>query len=241
MLVSVNRFTDAVCAVVPDCTVYLTGSAAAGDYRHGWSDIDMLFLTRTELTADTASALVNLRQTYADDPYIPRIEGGIVSADAFLSGAETVAVYWGTSGQRICGGYTSDCFTLAQAENWICLRGEDVRHRIPMPSPDALYAGVKRHWETIRDYAARTQNPMYRCGWMLDIARCLYTLKTGRVAAKTYAGEYALRNGWCPDADALRDALAVRYDPSRTRHITDEAIADFNAVLGDALTKGMKP
>lgn len=74
---------------------------------------------------------------------------------------------------------------------------------------------------------------------MLDIARCLYTLKTGRVVSKTYAGETALRLGWCPDEDALRDALAVRCDPTLTKWISDESIARFNAVLGEALEHPM--
>lgn len=86
MLVSVNRFADAVCRIVPDCTVYLTGSAAVGDYRHGWSDIDMLFLTSASLSEKAATSLVNLRQAYGDDPYIPKIEGGVVPFCAFLRG-----------------------------------------------------------------------------------------------------------------------------------------------------------
>lgn len=235
MLVSVNRLTDAVCGIVPDCTVYLTGSAAIGDYHHGWSDIDMLFLAPAELTAEMASALVNLRQKYADDAFIPKIEGGIVHADAFVTGSKSTAVYWGTSGQRISDSFTADCFTLAQAEHWIHLRGEDIRERITKPTVDELYSGVRRHYETIRDYAAMTSNPLYRCGWMLDIARCLYTLKTGQVTSKTYAGECALQHGWCPDETVLRDALAVRYDPTLIRQISDEAIERFNAVLGETL------
>lgn len=243
MIISVKKFADAVCEIVPDCTVYLTGSAAVNDYHHGWSDIDMLYLTTTELTEHHAETLVNLRQTMTrrepDNPYYTKIEGGIVQIDAFLAGDRFRAVYWGTSGQRITDGYTADCFTMAQADHWILLRGQDVRHRMQKPTPDALYHGVGRHYETIRDYAAMTKHPLYRCGWMLDIARCLYTLKTGRVATKTNAGKTALRLGWCPDEEVLRDALAVRHDPTLKREIPDDAILRFNKVLGDALTQPM--
>ena len=48
---------------------------------------------------------------------------------------------------------------------------------------------------------------------MLDIARCIYTLRTGRLLAKTEAGEWALENNLCPDTDALRIVLKVRRNP----------------------------
>ena len=62
-------------------------------------------------------------------------------------------------------------------------------------------------------YAQSTGRSFYSFGWMLDIARCIYTLRTGKIIAKTDAAEWALENNLCPDPDALRFALKVRRSP----------------------------
>lgn len=244
MFVSLGKFTEAIGEILPGCTVYLTGSAAMDDYREGWSDLDLLILAGNVLTQGEADALLNLRQTMAEtepeNPYYRRIEGGVIFADAFLDGDSSRTVYWGTSGQRITDGYRADVFALASMERWILLHGADLRNRMERPTPEMLYEAVKRHACTIREYGCSTKNPVYRCGWMLDTARCLYTLKTGRVATKTDAGEIALRLGWCPDPAALQDALAVRYDPVKERrNVSDSTILAFLDVLETELRRPM--
>ncbi len=244
MFVSLEKFAAEAEKILPGCTIYLTGSAAMADYREGWSDIDLLILAKDALTADHANVLVNLRQIMQaqepENPYYGRIEGSAVSLEGYLTGEVRYSVYWGTSGQRVKTGYTADVFEQASMDRWRLLCGADLRDRLEKPVPESLYHAVKKHWETVRDYGVSTKNPLYRCGWMLDIARCLYTLKTGRVISKTCAGETALRLGWCPDEEALRDALAVRYDPMRTRReISDDAVRRFNAVLEEALSHPM--
>jgi len=66
-------------------------------------------------------------------------------------------------------------------------------------------------------------------GWLLDVARGIYTLRTGKVIVKTAAGEWALENGLCPDADAMRKAVQIRKDPAK--YSNDETSADA-AVIG---------
>ena len=46
-------------------TLYLYGSAVLGDFRPGWSDLDILCLTAAPLSPDTAGRLVLLRQELA--------------------------------------------------------------------------------------------------------------------------------------------------------------------------------
>ncbi|MBR4000312.1 MAG: DUF3795 domain-containing protein [Clostridia bacterium] len=244
MFVSLRKFAAAADGIVPGCTVWLTGSASVEDYREGWSDLDLLILTEEDLTPDRAEKLLVLRQAMADrepgNPYYSRIEGGAVSADGYGTGKNCLSVYWGTTGQRIEEGCRADVFTLAAMDRWILLHGKDVRNRLEKPSPEMLYDAVKKHAGTIREHGTSTKTPMYRCGWMLDMARCLYTLKTGRVISKTGAGKTALRLGWCPDGTALRDALAVRCDPkNEERHIPDSAILGFLAVLEEELARPM--
>jgi len=244
MFVSLEKFIRAAEGILPECTAYLMGSAAMDDYREGWSDIDLLILAKVELTPEQADSLLNLRQkmleSEPENPYYRRMEGGAVSAEGFLTGRESRAVYWGTSGQRITAGYAADVFALAAMDRWSLLRGDDLRKRMRKPSPEMLYEAVKTHVGTIRQHGISTKNPIYRCGWMLDLARCLYTLRTGRVTTKTGAGETAVRLGWCPDADALRVALEVRYHPKNAdRTVPDSAILAFLEVLAEELCRPM--
>ena len=50
-------------------------------------------------------------------------------------------------------------------------------------------------------------------GWLLDIARCIYTLRTGDVIAKTQAGLRALEEHLFPDEEPLRKTLEIRQNP----------------------------
>ena len=70
---------------------------------------------------------------------------------------------------------------------------------------------------------------------MLDIARCIYTLRTGRMIAKTKAAEWALENNLCPDLRALTTALNVRRDPLKYRD--DKEILDYAETLGDPVQR----
>lgn len=66
---------------------------------------------------------------------------------------------------------------------------------------------------------------------MLDIARCIYTLRTGKIIAKTKAAEWALENNLCPDRYALTTALNVRRSPLEYRD--DKKTFDYAETLGD--------
>lgn len=75
---------------------------------------------------------------------------------------------------------------------------------------------------------------LYSFGWLLDIARGLYTLQHDAVSTKTAAGEWALAQHLCPDEDALRLALAVRHDPVR---IHEEAVLSQAEALTPAIQR----
>jgi len=61
---------------------------------------------------------------------------------------------------------------------------------------------VERHYGAIRKHAVTTDESLYAAGRLLDIARCLYTLRTGKVIARTQAGRWALEQGLAPDENA---------------------------------------
>ena len=194
------------------------GSVALDDYKHGWSDIDILVLTEEELSLQQAEELVELRETlttrFPDNVYFRKFEGGILSLEAFLDNKREQVVYWGTSGQRITDKYAFDSFCMMELlENGVLLYGEDIRSLFMIPTYTQLYEDIIRHYQLIRKYAETTRRHLYSYGWLFDIARGIYTLRTGKVIAKTAAGEWALEAGICPVPDALSKALEVRKAP----------------------------
>ena len=149
-----------------------------------------------------------------DNPYYRSFEGGMLTLSAFLTNTTDRVVYWGTSGERITDRYLFDSFGMAELiESSVLLYGKDIRKELKFPTFHELYADVKRHYETIRKYAQSTERSFYSFDWMLDIARCIYTLHTGKIIAKTDAAEWASENNLCPDPNVLRFALKVRRNP----------------------------
>ena len=205
--------------------LYLYGSAAMDDFRPGWSDIDILCLTEEPLSPEAAQPLVTLRQRMVaatGDPLYRCFEGAITSLPEFQSGQYSRVVYWGTSGERLTDRYDFDAFSRVSLLRYgRLLAGREVRGEMPLPSMDELRAAVAGHLSTIRQFAGQTGPSLYSCGWLLDIARCLYTLRTGDILPKTAAGEWALKEGLCPVEDDLRRALAVRREPARYRDDPD--------------------
>lgn len=93
----------------------------------------------------------------------------------------------------------------------------------------------RNYYDTIRKYAQKTGRSIYSFGWILDIARCIYTLRTGKIIAKTDAGEWALENNLCPVPDALKTALKVRKAPLEFKK--DELMLDYAGMLGEPIQK----
>lgn len=131
---TLKRMADAVCGLLADCgpTMYLYGSAVADDFRPGWSDLDILVLTRHPIPPSAAEKLVVLRQTMQraepEHTEYRLFEGGMLPLRAFLTGEPALAVYWGTTGQRLTDGYRLDAFGRWQLQKQgRLLAGDDLR------------------------------------------------------------------------------------------------------------------
>lgn len=238
----IKLMTDRITEILSDCepSVYLYGSVTMDDFKYGWSDIDILVLTQKTITEKQAEELVRLRQKMAeecpDNLYFCLFEGGMLSVSGFMNKTPDRVVYWGTSGQRITDSYTFDSFSMAELlENGILLFGNDIRCGLEYPAYESLRFDVERHYNAIRRYAQTTDRSLYSFGWLLDIARCIYTLRTGKIIAKTKAGEWALKNGICPVSSELEKALSVRKNP--TEYLKDVATFDYAETLGPAIQK----
>ena len=217
----ITRFTSSLHSVLGEklLSVYLYGSVTLRDYKDGWSDIDLICFSREPLLPTEADNLLMLRQTFvkaAKMPLFRKIEGAVVCLDEFLNNKYSRVVYWGTSGQRITDKYSFDVFSMFELMKYgELVFGEDIRNRFACPTYSELADGVKQHYETIRKYAKTTDESIYSCGWLLDISRCLYTLKYGEIISKTDAGKWALDEGICPCVDDMERTLKIRNDPKK--------------------------
>ena len=238
---AIKMMTSEIIAILADSkpTVYLYGSVVLDDFQLGWSDIDILVLTGREITEQQANVLVGLRQAlserYLANPYFRLFEGGMLSADAFLQGKSGRTVYWGTSGQRITDGYKMDSFGSAELlDSGILLFGGDIRPRMTYPTYEQMRDDVARHLQAARTHGVSV-------GWLLDIARGIYTVRTGKIIAKTTAGEWAAKEGLCPDSDAMQQAVKIRREPQRytkeEKTVGNAAIQRFADILEGELAQ----
>lgn len=239
---SIRKMTDAITEILAENapTVYLYGSVALGDFHFGWSDIDILVLTEKQITPEQAERLVRLRQSMTerepDNAYYRLFEGGMLPLEAFLTGTPDTVVYWGTSGQRITDRYAFDSFCRTELlDHGMLLYGKDLRGQMRRPVYTDLRADAEHHYQTVRAHGGETGRSLYSFGWLLDISRCIYTLRTGQIIAKTKAAEWALANGLCPDAAALQTALRVRDDPALFQN--DERLRRCAETLGGAVQR----
>lgn len=217
-------------------SIYLYGSVTTEDYRHGWSDIDLLVLTGAPITPEQADMLVNLRQTLAscdpDTPHYRLFEGGMLDLGSFLTGDETRVVYWGTTGQRLKTQHSFSAFDRASLlQTGQLLLGRDVRRHIEMPTYEDIRAGVAGHLRSIQEHGTGSRS-IYAYGWLLDIARGMHALLNGRMATKTDAAQWALDERLCPCPAELSMALTVRRQPELIR---DPAVLDYAEGLTEAI------
>ena len=197
--------------------IWLYGSVTMDDFRPGWSDIDFVALTESEITEVQAERLLMLRQVLTEredgTPYFRSFEGIIANVAEYRSGAFRRLVYWGTSGQRITDTFSHDAFSRYALA--VCGQSVYGEKTWPFPKPEKkeLVQAVRNHYETIRRFAVQTGANLYACGWLLDIARCIYTLRTGDVISKTAAGIWAVKEHIFHDDEALRRAIEIRENP----------------------------
>lgn len=217
-------------------SIYLYGSVTAEDFRPGWSDIDLLVLTQEPITETQADLLLTLRQQLAqrdpDTPYYRAFEGGMLDLGSFLTNESTRVVYWGTTGERIKERHDFSAFDRASLlQNGQLLLGKDVRRHFEMPEYPEIATAVISHAVSIRQHGKGARS-LYAYGWLLDIARCMYTLVNGRLTTKTTAAQWALDEHLCPCPAELSMALTVRRQPELIR---DESVLAYADGLTEAI------
>ena len=219
MEASIRRMSEEIGKILgPDYhSFWLYGSVVLKDFRLGWSDIDFIAFSREPLSSEQAAALLMLRQDLSEkepgNPDYCLFEGVICSLPEYEDGRFTRLVYWGTSGQRITDRWQADAFArweLTRRGQAVYGRQADRESIFSLPNREELLQAVRRHYEGIRLHARETDESLYACGWLLDICRCLYTLRSGEVISKTQAAVWALEQHLFADEEPLRKALEIR-------------------------------
>ena len=234
---SIHIKTQRLCSILSDNSpsIYLFGSVVMDDFKFGWSDIDIICLTEKPLTKTQAEELVILRQTllteHPDNPYFRSFEGIITTWEVCTNLSNGTVVYWGTSGQRIVDSFKIDVFSIIELLKYgRLLYGTDQRQRLAYPSQSDIRSATEDYYNTIRKYAVQTNSHLYSAGWLLDIARCLYTLENDDVISKTAAGKWAINASLSPDPDILKKAVVIREHPMEYKN--DELTQNWLTSLG---------
>ena len=204
---------------------WLYGRVVLDDFQQGWSDIDFVTLIEGPISESQAEKLLMLRQDMLmaepDNPYYRSFEGVIANLYEYRSRSFQRLVYWGTSGQRVTDQYTPDVFSLFELAKYsVPVYGEKA-WILPTPGREELINAVRGHYDAIRKYAVETNESLYSCGWLLDIARCIYTLRQNDVISKTQAGFWALEEYLFSDEAPLRKTLEIRQNPSSFKDRAD--------------------
>ena len=207
-------------------SVWLYGSVVLNDFRLGWSDIDFIAFASKPITEIQAEQLVMLRQSLSDkfpeNPFCSCFEGVIINLHEYLTNNYTKLVYWGTTGQRITDRYESDTFSRYElAKYGKSVYGKDERKIFAIPGRDELVSAIQDHYDSIRKYAVRTSERIYSCGWLLDIARCIYTLRYNDIIGKTQAGIWALSERIFPEEEPMKRTLEIRQQPGKYKNRDD--------------------
>ncbi len=220
MIDSIKRMTDEISGILDGklCGIWLFGSVVFDDFKLGWSDIDFIALSDGRITESQAEELLMLRQRLSENeptnPYYRLFEGIIANKSEYLQNSYSKLVYWGTSGQRITNSLAIDVFSRFELSKYgVPVCGAKDCSIFEEPCREDILSAVWSHYETIRKYAKQTNSTLYSCGWLLDIARCIYTLRYNDVIAKTQAGVWALENHIFQDEAPLMRALEIRRAP----------------------------
>ena len=178
--------------------IWLYGSVVMDDFRPGWSDIDFVALTNGPISEQQAEKLLHLRQDMLrDEPnnrYYRSFEGVIANRDELLGHDFNRVVYWGTSGERITDLLELDPFSRYELTKYGRLIYGNRKWPLPEPGREELVDAIRAHYDTIRKYAVVTNETLYSCGWMLDIARCIYTLRYTKTSLPCTADRPAIRH-----------------------------------------------
>jgi hypothetical protein len=115
-------------------------------------------------------------------------------------------------------------------DSGLLIHGRDIRSQIHYPSYSEITEAVRNHYQSVRQYAVKTKRNLYSAGWMLDIARCLYTLSERKIISKTNAGYWAIEHNLVPNVEVMKKAIKIRENPLEYKDNSE--VQDWLETLG---------
>ncbi len=190
--------------------LYVSGSLMMGDFEPASSDIDFLAVTSRPLDASDLPRIAELHNVLAGRPFGERLEGSYAAKDCLhpwgIPG-NIVSVEPGTSPAYGPGDYSADnMWALRNAS--VDLLGPPSAALMPEVDPNTLRAGLLEYLEEL------LHRPLDRSAdelsaSLLNIARCLYGMESGRACVKSEAAAWLCRR--FPEVEpGLSAALQVR-------------------------------
>lgn len=217
--------------------VYLYGSLTSGDFDRQ-SDIDVLVVTRDELSEDVFSALASMHDQIAggDSWCATQLEVAYVSCQALRRYDAATSVYPHLDrgkGERLqMKEHWSDCVVQRHAlrERGITIAGPDPETLIDPVSEDDLRQAMRdllpRWAESLFNDPSELGRRGSQAYVVLSICRILYTLETGAVASKRQASDWARTA-----LDEKWSSLIDRASAGRENPDAEASAEDVNATL----------
>ena len=206
--------------------MYLHGSLANGGFDE-YSDIDIIFVTREELSEHSFSALSDMHADMAkmDSPWAVQQEVSYIPQSALRRFDRSDIVH-----PHLDRGEGEKLHRMAHESDWIIQRyilrergivitGPDPKSLIDPVKPDdmrrAVAEGLPIWLGPILANPAEINKRGYQSFFVLSLCRMLYTLKHGAILSKQEAAEWAMQNldtHWRP---LIGRALIGRQNPDQ--------------------------
>jgi predicted nucleotidyltransferase len=178
--------------------VYLYGSAVAGDFDPGRSDLDLVVVCGGEVEGRLAELEALHRDLVGAHPeWDDRVDVLYVPAAAlreFRARSLPMAVI--SPGEPLHLTQTSPKWMM----NWHLVReqgkallGPPAASLIPATTPEDFVASVRAHLERWPEWIGASDRPAFRAYAVLTLCRALHALHLGRQASKREAARWAVR------------------------------------------------
>jgi hypothetical protein len=226
--------------------VILHGSAAFDDLAPGYGDLDFVAVCRDGLSEHNAQLLMRARAPFRSGRsgvYARMLEGAFLPHRMLDPRQEGLAVWWGTSGERLWDRNRLGWFCHVVVRDWgIVVHGDDVRERFPSPSHEELAQEVRDNCRAIEEHGSG--GSLHSVDWLLTAARLLLWLEENLLSSKTEAAEWGAdnaRGAWralLPRAKQLRQRPRLADEPEMKSWLNSlgPAIAEAARELEDRLS-----
>jgi hypothetical protein len=223
------------------CGAYLHGSFATGDADE-FSDVDFVIVTHDEVTSDQLHGLQLLhRRLFAlESPWAQHLEGSYVPRRALrqMDWSHRSFLFLDNGANELVR--DAHCNTAVVRyllrERGVILAGPHPAGLVDPITPSDLQREARAR---IQEYAAWAYELSAMSRWqqpylVLTFCRLLFTLATGRVAAKREAGEWAVDSLAAEWAPLVHRALADRANPwERVAQPAEHEAAELTVAFAD--------